>query len=118
MNPKELASLAKLQLIDVRLPDDFEACHLPNAINNCVFEVSFVDQLAESGFDPSLTTVVYGANDESKEASIAAGKMELAGYTDVRILEGGIQGALLLDIATQNGPSLPDEPAVLDGRLD
>ena len=29
-------------LVDVRLANDFEASHLPGALNNCVFEVAFM----------------------------------------------------------------------------
>jgi len=116
MNPKELASLTEFQLLDVRLPDDFEASHLQGAVNNCVFEISFIDQLAQTAPNPSLTTVVYGANDESSEASIAAEKMKHAGYTDVQILEGGIQGALSLNIAAEAGTPLPDEPQAPEGQ--
>lgn len=54
MSPAELSNLTNFQLLDVRLPDDFEAMHLTQATNNCVFEVSFLDRLAETAPDLSL----------------------------------------------------------------
>lgn len=116
MNPKDLASLTNFQLLDVRLPDDFEASHLQGAINNCVFEMSFADQLAQTAPDQSMTTIVYGANDESLEATVAAEKMNHIGYTDVRILEGGIQGALSLNLSAETGTPIQDNAGNADGQ--
>jgi rhodanese-related sulfurtransferase len=54
MSPAELSNLTNFQLLDVRLPDDFEAMHLTQARNNCVFEISFLNRLAETAPDLPL----------------------------------------------------------------
>ena len=79
----------KYQLLDVRLADDFAAGCLEGALNNCVFEIAFGGRLAESAPDKTLLTIVYGANDRSREAAMALEKLERLGYSDVRILSGG-----------------------------
>jgi hypothetical protein len=49
------------RLIDTRLDDDFEAAHLPGAVNNCVFEVAFLDRMNEIAPDKSAPLCLYGA---------------------------------------------------------
>ena len=68
MNLSDLKQLSEVQLLDVRLADDYEATHLEGAVNNCVFEVAFRDRLASTAPNSKATTVVYGANDTSGEA--------------------------------------------------
>jgi len=100
----------------VRLPDDFEQAHLKEALNNCVFEVTFNDQLASTAPQRSLTTVVYGANANSLEARIAAEKMQQAGYTDVQILDGGFQQAQAFGLPIKTGKALPQEASICNGQ--
>ncbi|MFK5921054.1 MAG: YceI family protein [Verrucomicrobiota bacterium] len=116
MHPNELSELSDFQLLDLRLPDDYEAVHLAAALNNCVFEVSFIDQLEKTAPNPSLTTLVYGANDDSMEAAVAVEKMQQAGYTDVQILAGGFQAARQAGLPIVTGKPLPDTAQLTDGR--
>ncbi|MEM9283335.1 MAG: YceI family protein [Verrucomicrobiota bacterium] len=118
MNPTELPNLSDYQLLDVRLADDFQAAHLEGAKNNCVFEVTFGDRLAETAPFAEMTTVVYGAHDKSHEANAAAEKLHRLGYTDVRILEGGIEGAQTSGLPIVEGTQLPALPSAPDGRLE
>ena len=118
MKPEELADLGNLddvQLLDVRLSDDFEAEHLAGALNNCVFEVAFVSQLSESAPDAKRATIVYGANAQSQEAETAAEKLRRQGYTDVRIMEGGLQAAREAGLDIILGKPLSPDPASPDG---
>jgi len=70
-------------LIDVRLKDDFEMAHIPQAINNCVFEVAFQKRLVAAVPDQTHPIIVYGAGSESYEARVAAEKLCRAGYSKV-----------------------------------
>src|SRR5688572_22059161 len=49
----ELESARPPVVLDVRLADDFEACHIPQAVNNAVFEVAFMERLREQLPDKS-----------------------------------------------------------------
>lgn len=108
--------LPAVQLLDVRLADDYEAEHLEGAVSNCVFEVDFIDRLSDTAPEKGKATVVYGASDESREAEMAAEKLKRVGYSDVRILEGGIDG-VGDEIDLIEGEPLPEEPKVPDGEI-
>lgn len=115
MKAKELTKLGPHQLLDVRLPDDFNSGHISGAKNNCVFEMTFTVRLAESAPDTSQTTIVYGANPQSHEALAAAEKLRRLGYADVHILEGGLEAAIKSGVQIVGGSPLPTAPAPIDG---
>ena len=79
-------------LVDTLNNDHFQQVHIPGAINACVFEVSFLDQVAEQVPDKDTAIVVYGSRAETRDAETAARKLMYAGYTRVTILEGGLAG--------------------------
>ena len=118
MKPEELSLHQNIQLLDVRLSDDFEAAHIAHAASNCVFEVAFLNRLAESAPDKSATTVVYGADAISQEAAMAAEKLRRAGYQRVEILEGGIAAARAAGVALVSGKILPSLPAPPHGDFE
>ena len=107
MKSNELSTAADVQLLDVRLPRDFETAHLDGAQNNCVFEVAFAERLSQTASAPKKTTIDYGANDQSHEANVAAEKL--------RRLEGGIEAAEHADVALIRGGPSPSEAAIVDG---
>ena len=115
MKPEELPSATSAQLLDVRLPDDFEAAHLTGAKNNCVFEVAFASRLPDTAPDPAATTIVYGANHQSQEAEAAIEKLRRLGYQDLHILEGGLQAAQEIGIKITQGNPVPITPVIADG---
>jgi len=115
MNPKELPSTKSVQLLDVRLPDDFEAAHLTGAKNNCVFEVAFASHLPETAPDPAATTIVYGANHQSQEAEAAIEKLRRLGYQDLHILDGGLEAAQELGIEITQGNPVSITPVLAEG---
>ncbi|WP_411828087.1 YceI family protein [Luteolibacter sp. AS25] len=104
-----------VQVLDVRLQDDYEACHLKGAANNCVHEVSFVDRLVEAAPEKRKLTVIYGENSKSHEAAAAFEKMLRAGYSDIHILEGGIEAAIRAGLDVIQGRSAEDAQAIRDG---
>jgi rhodanese-related sulfurtransferase/polyisoprenoid-binding protein YceI len=79
-----------LVIVDILPGDHFADVHLPSAKNACVFEVTFLDQVAGlvSGMDVRI--VVYGTSERSMDAAFAARKLIEGGYTDVAVLEGGL----------------------------
>jgi rhodanese-related sulfurtransferase/polyisoprenoid-binding protein YceI len=112
---RELASINPPLLIDVRLKDDFEEAHIPNAESNCVFEVAFLERMTAEKSQP---IVVYGADSKSYESRMAAEKLSRAGYKDVSDYRQGIRGwEEEGGSVTRNKPREPD-PRITDGRHD
>ena len=78
-------------LIDTLKFDNFSGRHLPNAMNACVFEVTFIDQVKSITDDKNSEIVLYGASNRSFDAITAAGKLEQNGYRYIYVLKGGIE---------------------------
>ncbi|MEM7600907.1 MAG: YceI family protein [Verrucomicrobiota bacterium] len=105
-----------VQLLDVRLSDDYEAEHIQVAKNNCVFEMTFASRLVDTAPDQAKTTVVYGASQNSQEASMAAEKLRRLGYKDCHILEGGLESARSSSLPIKKGTPVATVPAVEEGK--
>src|SRR3954471_12159861 len=78
-------------LLDVRLPEDFAVEHIPGAVNQCVFEVLFLQALGEKGIRQDASVCVYGAGADSHESQVAAEKLERAGFLQVLDFRGGLE---------------------------
>ena len=82
---------ADVLTIDTLPNDQFEKAHLPGAKNACVFEVTFLEQVASQVPDKDTPLVVYGFSNRSRNAETAAEKLLRAGYTNIAVLDGGIE---------------------------
>lgn len=105
-------------LIDARLEDDYAAGHLPGALNNCVFEVAFLERMAGNAPDKASTVMVYGAGPDSHEARMAADKLLRAGYTDVREFRDGIEGWVAAGNPIEGSNDGPNPPVPPTGRFE
>jgi polyisoprenoid-binding protein YceI/rhodanese-related sulfurtransferase len=102
-------------LIDVRLEEDYLAAHLPQAKNNCVYEVSFSERMSDLASNKDAVCV-YGADSNSHEARMAAEKLLRAGYAEVLELRAGLDGWKSAGLEVEReGAAKPDNPAPLDG---
>ncbi|MDD2735479.1 MAG: YceI family protein [Desulfuromonadaceae bacterium] len=101
---QELIAAGSISLIDVLLPEDFAMRHIPGSGNACVYEMVFLDRIAECVPDRDAAIIVYDESGETLTARTAKGKLEHAGYRNVAILEGGLQAWL--------AAGYPLEPAV------
>lgn len=121
LSPSALAtaldSAAPPAVLDVRLADDFAACHIPQAIHNAVFEVAFHDRLPQQLPDQTYAIVIYGARSDSAEAMVAVEKLNRAGYLDVALLTGGIAAWQKQGHPTTCGAPLPAAPVCPDGKV-
>src|SRR4030042_7197711 len=79
-----------LIIIDTLPKDHYTKVHLPNARNACVFEVTFLDQIAGIIPEKDDVIVVYGSSEKSMDATTAAEKLIRAGYGNVFALDGGL----------------------------
>ncbi len=82
----------EMLLVDTLPPEQYERRHLPEALNLCVFEVVFIEEIRNLVPDRGHPIVVYGDCWESFEAAAAAEKLVRDGYRNVFTLEGGICG--------------------------
>lgn len=77
-------------VIDTLIRDRYEAVHIKNARQACVFEVTFLEQVAEIVPRQESQIVVYGSSEKTMDAAIAADKLLRTGYPNVLVLEGGL----------------------------
>jgi len=78
-------------LIDLLPPDHFTGRHIPGAQNACVFQVSFLDDVAVVAPDKQMSIIVYGASQTSQDAATALEKLDRAGYAQLAFLKGGLE---------------------------
>ena len=87
---RRMDGTGELYLIDTLPGDHFEKIHLPGALNACVFQVDFPQQIAEIVQERDADLVVYGAGGSSMDALTAADKLLRLGYPSVFVFSGGI----------------------------
>lgn len=88
---QDLIACGSVRLIDVLLPEDFAARHIAGAVNACVYEMVFLERIAECVPDVATPIVVYDDSGTTLAARTAREKLERAGYSAVSILEGGLR---------------------------
>ena len=88
---KKLSAANDTVLIDTLPGDHFNEVHIPGAINVCVFEVSFTENIKKIVPDKNKEIIVYGSSSKSMDALTAAEKMARVGYRNVFALEGGLK---------------------------
>ncbi len=79
-------------LIDVLPKEYFVQSHLPGAVNACVYEVDFAQQIAKLVTDKEATIVVYGPSEASLASMTAAEKLIELGYQSVFDFRQGLAG--------------------------
>ena len=77
-------------VIDVLTPEDHAACHISGAHNACVYEIVFLDRVAEYVSDREMPIVVYDYTGTTQAAENAREKLIQAGYQSVHVLSGGL----------------------------
>lgn len=97
------------------LPEDIhEARHLPGSANACVYEMAFLDKVAELAPGKDAPIVVYGAGEGSLDSRVALAKLQAAGYSDVLDYADGLSGWMAAGLPLEGNGCLPSPP-VLDG---
>jgi len=108
-------------VVDVMTPEDFAACHVAGAYSACMYEMVFLDRIAECAPDRDTELVVYDASGTTRAAEAARERLIQAGYTAVSILKGGLAGwrSAGLPVEASDQAGLP-EPKLRDGtyRID
>ena len=112
---QQLIAGGSVCLIDVLLPEDFACRHIAGAENACVYEMVFLDRIAECVPDRDKVIVVYDDSGMTLAARTAKEKLERAGYRNVAILEGGLQGWQAAGFAVESGSTIPPPATARDG---
>ncbi len=71
--------------------DHFQCARIPGAANACVYEVAFMEQVYAITREKAEPVVVYGDSAATMAGPVAAEKLVREGFTNVCILEGGLQ---------------------------
>lgn len=77
-------------VIDVMTPDDYALCHVAGAKNACIYEMAFLERIAESVPNRDTELIVYDATGTTRTAELARERLIQAGYTKVSMLSGGL----------------------------
>lgn len=112
---QQLIVSGPVSLIDVLLPEDFACRRIAGAGNACVYEMVFLERIAECVPDPERIVVVYDDSGSTQAARSAKEKLERAGYRNVAILEGGLQGWLAAGFPVEQVTPAPPTAVVRDG---
>ena len=116
----KLAELIKttpnLIVLDVTIPERYEAGHLPGALNACVHEVAFADTVAGLTPDKGRPIAVYDTSGRSRAGTLAAGKLERDGYGEVYEFTAGVEGWLAAGFPLEPEGARPEEPPAFRDR--
>lgn len=110
-----------IHIIDTLPAEHFREAHLPKARNACVYDITFIDQVHAICYDSSCPIVVYGAGSTSLDSRTAAAKLAMAGYSDITVLDGGIErwrqsGYALAGDAPDSGGQPDSRRLIADGE--
>src|SRR6185369_9475455 len=112
---QQLIESGSVCLIDVLLPEDFACRHIAGAANACVYEMVFLDRIAECVPDRDKPVVVYDDSGTTLAARTAKEKLERAGYRNVAILEGGLQAWQAAGFEVESSAPAPPPATIRDG---
>ncbi len=73
-------------ILDVRTPEEFNAGHIPNAININVADSNFSSEVSK--LDKNATVAVYCRS--ANRSAVATNEMADLGFTDMYDMQGGI----------------------------
>jgi len=118
MNANQLNELVKAGqaplLLNV-LPEDVHAARrIPGSANACVYEMVFLEKVAELAPAKDTPIIVYGAGEGSLDSKAALEKLRAAGHAVVLDFPDGLAGWEAAGFALEGDGRLPAPPA-LDG---
>lgn len=100
-------------LLDVLLPEHYQAHHIPGALNACVYEVVFLDTVRRLIPNPDTPIVVYDTSCRSQASECAVQKLSAGGYRNVCELSGGLEAWLAAGRPLEPaGATLQEDPQI------
>jgi polyisoprenoid-binding protein YceI len=114
---RRMETSSDLILLDVLLPEHYQAHHIPGALNACVYEIVFLETVQRLVPDKQTPVVVYDTSRRSQASACAAKKLEENGYMNVCDLAEGLEGWLAAGFPLEpKGAQLPGDPALADKK--
>ncbi len=108
---------AGAMVVDVMTPEDYAACHLAGAKNACIYEMVFLERIAECVPGPRTELVVYDATGSGQAAKLARERLIQAGFLNVSVLEGGLRAWRSEGLPVEMGDRAAETGSVLrDGN--
>ena len=108
-----IANNKSFTLIDVVPKEYFQAKHLPKAVNACIYEGSFLDNVKKEVSAQDGHIVVYSTSKKCMASTVAAERLMRAGYPNVYEYQGGI-----LDWEAKNYQIVGDNPSLKEDDRD
>jgi polyisoprenoid-binding protein YceI/rhodanese-related sulfurtransferase len=102
-------------LLDVLPPEVFREGRLPGAVNACVYEVTFLEQVKALVPVRGTPVVVYCEGTASRASEDAAERLAAAGYEEVRRFAGGREAWREAAFPFEGRPDEPPEERPRDG---
>ncbi len=103
-------------VVDVMTPEDYAACHIAGARNACIYEMVFLDRIAECAPDRDICLVLYDASGSTRTAGEARDRLIQAGYRNVSILDGGLSAWRSSELPVEGEQTTGvTEPRLMDG---
>lgn len=104
-------------VIDVMTPEEYASRHVAGAKNACIYEMVFLDHMAEQIPDRDTELIVYDATGTTRAAELARERLLQAGYADVAVLSGGLAAWHGAGLPVEgNGQAFGTDPELRDGR--
>jgi len=105
-------------LIHVLPEEHFKNVHIKNALNICVYEMSFFDKVKELNLDSNHKVVVYGDSVNDIDAKAAATKLLELGFDDIFVLEGGINSSInILEVIGEQQIHNEDQHLIIEDKF-
>ncbi len=116
MNANELNKLqqsGESHLLLNVLPEEIHAARrIPGSLNACVYEMVFLDKVAELAPSKETPIIVYGAGGSSLDSKVAAERLRAAGYSRVSCFEDGLAGWEAAGLPFEGAGKIPATPVV------
>jgi rhodanese-related sulfurtransferase/polyisoprenoid-binding protein YceI len=90
-------------VVDVMTPEEYAAGHVKGAQNACIYEMVFLDRIAECVPDRATELIVYDATGSTSAAGLARDRLLQAGYRSVSVLSGGFAAWRAAGLPTEMG---------------
>jgi rhodanese-related sulfurtransferase len=111
--------IARGALVIHTLPaDHFQCAHLPGARNACVYQVSFLNDIKAIVDKREQPLVLYGSSPHSLDAEAAAEKLLREGFSQVYVLQGGLEAWQAAGLPVEGKGALLPDPATHLPKVD
>ncbi len=81
-----------ITVLDILPEEEYERIHIAGAVNACIYELVFMENVKKLIPDKNAAIVVYGLDSQYLAAPLAFNRLKEEGYENVAVLKGGLNG--------------------------